>query len=161
MGLTMKKLKLTFFSDSGHGWLAVKRDLLESLGIADKITSCSYIRGGTIYLEEDQDASTFFNAYRASLKSTLDYVDFRSTYLTIKDSYKDYSPIRSYAHYSPKIIKKFEVDTTFNYQGIIYRVVEINNGIKVQCPRGKVYTLKDKQKAYCYLPEVKDESILL
>ena len=52
-------------TDPGHGWLAVRRKELVELGIADKITSYSYVKGETAYLEEDCDLATFFNAYRA------------------------------------------------------------------------------------------------
>ncbi len=52
------------YSDPGHGWLAVKRSDLHALGIADKITRCSYQRGQTVYLEEDQDVMTFVVAFQ-------------------------------------------------------------------------------------------------
>ena len=55
----------TLYSDPGHGWLAVKAVELKELGILEKITSYSYMRGETVYLEEDCDLSTFFEAYRA------------------------------------------------------------------------------------------------
>ena len=50
-----------FYSDPGHGWLAVSVEELQQLGIADKITSYSYLSGdGSVaYLEEDQDMRTF------------------------------------------------------------------------------------------------------
>jgi hypothetical protein len=59
----MKTFK--FYSDAAHGWLAVKYQLLIDLGCAEEITSYSYQRGGTVYLEEDQDAGTFVRAYTA------------------------------------------------------------------------------------------------
>lgn len=49
--------------DTGHAWLAVKRKELDVLGIADLITSCSYVKGSTVYLEEDVDAPSFIAAY--------------------------------------------------------------------------------------------------
>lgn len=57
----MKRFK--FYSDPSHGWLAVKLDLLNELNILDDITNYSYIRGSTVYLEEDQDAKTFLDQY--------------------------------------------------------------------------------------------------
>ena len=54
-----------FFSDPGHGWLKVKRSELTELGIEGKITRYSYQRGEFVYLEEDQDASTFIKALEA------------------------------------------------------------------------------------------------
>ena len=59
----MKTYKL--HTDPGHGWLAVRRKELVELGIADKITRYSYVKGETAYLEEDCDLATFFTAYRA------------------------------------------------------------------------------------------------
>jgi hypothetical protein len=53
-----------FYADSGHGWLAVKITELLELAIITRISTYSYMRGGTAYLEEDCDAALFFNAYR-------------------------------------------------------------------------------------------------
>ena len=50
------------YSDPGHGWVAVKRELIDSLGLADKITYFSYCKGKTVYLEEDLDAPTVLDA---------------------------------------------------------------------------------------------------
>lgn len=53
-----------FYSDPGHGWLAVKEKDLETVGLSlDKISSFSYRKGKTVYLEEDCDFSLFYNAY--------------------------------------------------------------------------------------------------
>jgi hypothetical protein len=52
-------------TDPGHGWLAVSIKELNELGIADKITGYSYVKGRMAYLEEDCDLATFFTAYRA------------------------------------------------------------------------------------------------
>ena len=85
----MKTITVTSYNDPGHGWLAVKRDLLEQLGIADKISTYSYQRGATAYLEEDCDASVFFSAAQAA-----------GLTLTLKHKYCDRrSPIRSYDCY--------------------------------------------------------------
>lgn len=54
-----EKLVYKFYSDAGHGWLAVKRQELIDLGIYHRITSYSYQRGNTVYLEEDCDLSLF------------------------------------------------------------------------------------------------------
>ena len=56
------ELKVKLYTDPGHGWVAVKRKLLDELGIADKITYFSYQKGKTVYLEEDCDLSTFATA---------------------------------------------------------------------------------------------------
>lgn len=56
--------KLHFYSDPAHGWLKVAIKELERLGIADKITPCSYIRGQYAYLEEDCDAPLYMKAYK-------------------------------------------------------------------------------------------------
>lgn len=51
-----------FYTDGGHGWLKVTKARLEALGISDKITSCSFMRGEYAYLEEDCDLSTYVKA---------------------------------------------------------------------------------------------------
>lgn len=52
-----------FYADPGHGWMAVKKQLLNELGIAANITPYSYQRGDTAYLEEDCDLDLFFEAF--------------------------------------------------------------------------------------------------
>jgi hypothetical protein len=58
-------MKLTYFTDPGHGWVRVKRDVLAKLAIADKISRYSYQRGDYAYLEEDCDLSVFVRALEA------------------------------------------------------------------------------------------------
>lgn len=55
-------MKFDVISDPGHGWIKVPKKLLVGLGIADKITPYSYMRGDFAYLEEDCDAGTFMKA---------------------------------------------------------------------------------------------------
>jgi hypothetical protein len=82
-------MKLNFYSDPGHGWLAVKRSTLIELGIDGLISTYSYQRGNTVYLEEDCDYSTFAAAARA-----------RGIELSFIDKHTDRrSPIRSYEIY--------------------------------------------------------------
>jgi hypothetical protein len=59
-------IKKYFHSDSGHGWLAVKRSEVEKFGLADKITTFSYQKGKTVYLEEDVDAQVFLKTAKDS-----------------------------------------------------------------------------------------------
>lgn len=83
------QVTLNFFNDPGHGWLAVKRQWLHDLGIAQDITTFSYQRGKSVYLEEDCDASRFLAAARAA-----------GWDITFNDKYCDrHSPIRSYDYY--------------------------------------------------------------
>jgi len=62
---TTKKVVRKFHADGGHGWLCVKIAELEALGIADKITSCSYMKKASAYLEEDQDYGTYLDALKS------------------------------------------------------------------------------------------------
>lgn len=48
--------------DSGHGWLQVPWEDIIKLGIADKISSYSYMAGLFVYLEEDCDAGIYLKA---------------------------------------------------------------------------------------------------
>lgn len=83
------QVKLNFYEDPGHGWLAVKRNWLKDLGIAQEITTFSYQRGRSVYLEEDCDASRFLAAARAA-----------GWDITFNDKHTDKrSPIRSYDYY--------------------------------------------------------------
>jgi len=78
----------TFHTDPGHGWLAVKRQELEKLGLLKEISPYSYQRGQTVYLEEDSDANTFIKALEAN------GIEFK-----YKESYQERSPVRSYDNY--------------------------------------------------------------
>lgn len=83
-----------YHTDPGHGWFAVKTSELKKLGIADRITSFSYIRGGTAYLEEDLDMATFFQAYEARFGTRPQY----------RQTYRERTPIRNYQHYTVEAI---------------------------------------------------------
>jgi hypothetical protein len=97
-------LKLIVHADGGHSWLAVKRQLLINLNILDKISSCSYQRGGTVYLEEDIDAGIFIDAYLDKEWSGIVKPENRQELLKrtfwFKNSYRDYSPIRKYDQFN-------------------------------------------------------------
>lgn len=70
----MAKTKVfKFYSDSSHGWLAVKTKLLAELNLTNEISSSSYTKGQTNYLEEDSDLPKFTAAYQAK------FGDFNTT----------------------------------------------------------------------------------
>jgi hypothetical protein len=74
-----------FHTAPGHGWLAVKRSELVRLGILDKVSQYSYQRGGTVYLEEDCDATLFVETKKAAGEE-----------FSCRESYRERSPIRNY-----------------------------------------------------------------
>lgn len=86
----MKKKQYQFHTDPGHGWLAVKKSELVFLDVLEKITPYSYMKGDTVYLEEDMDAATFMMAYQQKFGQELKY---KSTYL-------ERTPIRYYPRFS-------------------------------------------------------------
>lgn len=55
---------LQHYSDPGHGWVKVKRNLLTKLGIAEHVSTCSYVNGDNVFLEEDCDASLLVEALK-------------------------------------------------------------------------------------------------
>jgi hypothetical protein len=90
----MAVMEKVYHSDPGHGWLAVKLSDLEMLGIKTKISSYSYVKGKTAYLEEDCDMSEFIKAAQA-----------RGIEVKIKQgAQRDRSPIRSFRSYTPDLI---------------------------------------------------------
>lgn len=111
------KLKITFFSDGGHGWAAVKRSLLVELGILNDISTFSYQKGQTVYLEEDSDFTKFVNAFCTKYNIT----DFKSA-VEFKNSYSDNSPIRNYARFNKDAIEKLEVGMKIAHYGKVYTV---------------------------------------
>ena len=83
-----------FFSDPGHGWLAVKRKELIELNIIHKVSECSYERGNTVYLEEDCDASLFIQ----TLRDKGIEIKYRESISPI-----DQSPIRRYGRFELRV----------------------------------------------------------
>jgi len=53
-----------FISDPGHGWIKCHKGLLDQIGIAEKISTYSYMLGDYAYLEEDCDAGMLCNALK-------------------------------------------------------------------------------------------------
>lgn len=83
-------MKIKFYSDPGHGWGAVKRRVLDELGIADKITHFSFQKGQTVYLEEDCDLPALVT--KLALNGVVVEYEQHST--------DRRSPIRSYDRFS-------------------------------------------------------------
>jgi hypothetical protein len=86
----MKQKVYKYYQDPGHGWFAVKRAELIELGILDKVSGYSYIKGATVYLEEDCDASLFFKAYEMKMGRKPEYVQKHTN---------NSHPIRSYPYF--------------------------------------------------------------
>jgi hypothetical protein len=85
----MQNLSLFYFTDPGHGWVGVKIQVLKALGIADKISHYSYMRGASAYLEEDCDLGLLY--------TTCDALGVK---IDLKPKHtNNRSPIRSYATY--------------------------------------------------------------
>lgn len=125
---TIKK-SYTFHSDPGHGWLAVNISDLEKLQIADKISQYSYVRGNTVYLEEDADYSLFLEVSRKagwSLKISEKNSDKRSR-------------IRSYNRFSQNhfyLINKIAVDT---------EILLFNSQTKTYSTKAKITAIEGKK----------------
>lgn len=88
----MSEIKFKFYSDPGHGWLAVKRKWLDELGLKFNVTHYSYQKGQTVYLEEDCDAGLFIQKMR----------EVRGVEVKLQEKMTNLrSPIRSYEPYRP------------------------------------------------------------
>lgn len=77
-----------WISDPGHAWLRVPLKKIFKLGIQDKISNFSYLRGNYAYLEEDCDACIFLKKIN---KHPNDFKDH---------STNNYSRIRNYPYYT-------------------------------------------------------------
>lgn len=86
---TYNPTKATFYSDPGHGWLAIRWTILKDLGLnPTDFSRYSYRNGNTFYLEEDCDAPKLLNAYKAKHGVALSFVE---------KHHEGRSRIRSYA----------------------------------------------------------------
>ena len=97
----MSTNKYRFISDPAHGWLEVPVKELEQLGIANKISACSYIdrAGGAgnhlAYLEEDCDLAIFAKAIDCY---PIGWQAFEDEYVTV--IHRDqFSTVRNLPHY--------------------------------------------------------------
>lgn len=84
--------RYNYFQDPGHGWVRVKMNELIELGIADKISSYSYVSasGKSVYLEEDLDLSTFLSAKNIEKLSELPTLEKYTNKLSYIRSLKNY-----------------------------------------------------------------------
>ena len=88
-------MKLDFYEDPGHGWLAVPLELLDRLGLLDQVSRYSYLRGRYAHLEEDCDYSLFARA-----------MNDRGLFFTVKHHHTDNrSRIRNYCHFHPGVAR--------------------------------------------------------
>ena len=85
----MKSFTMIVYSDAGHAWAKVRKDVLVNLGIADKITRYSYQRGEYAYLEEDCDLTTLCMALTAQ-DTRLKFVEKPSSQTSKIRSYERY-----------------------------------------------------------------------
>ena len=94
-------MQLNFYQDPGHGWLAVPLPLLEQLGILDKVSGYSYMRGTMAHLEEDCDYSLFAAAMREAGKV-----------FTVREHHTNKrSKIRGYCRYHAGVARRW-IDET-------------------------------------------------
>lgn len=86
-------LKLKYYTDPGHGWVAVKRKVLEGFMPLSEVSSFSYVKGETVYLEEDVDAARFLKAVEAQGYT----VALQSRYTDRRSPIRSYNPVGSVA----------------------------------------------------------------
>lgn len=99
-------MRLNFYEDPGHGWLAVPLPLLDKLGLLDQISSYSYMRGMLAHLEEDCDYSLFWAAaQRAGLN------------LKIRTTRTDQrSRIRNYCQFNAGVARRWMAEAALSAQ---------------------------------------------
>ena len=86
---------MDYIQDPGHGWFKVRLTQLSKLGIENEISTYSYVRGEWAYLEEDCDASKYFDALKLTGQTMPKIVN--------KISRERSSKVRSYDRYiTPK-----------------------------------------------------------
>jgi len=86
------RLRFRYYQDPGHGWVAIKIKLLKKLGIAEQISSFSYMRNDKAFLEEDCDMARLINRLD-ELGITYEFIECHSS---------KQSKIRNYPCYNSK-----------------------------------------------------------
>lgn len=90
-----KEITIKFYADPGHGWGCVKIALLKELGIVvGDISTYSYVKGKSIYLEEDCDLSMLIRVIQAK----------GFTYKYVHKHTDNQSQIRSYPSTTSKVL---------------------------------------------------------
>mgnify|MGYP003627103158 CR=1 FL=1 len=79
--------KYKVYSDPGHAWIKVSRQEVSSLSLSP--SSYSYERGEDVFLEEDADATAFFNA-KAALGESIEQVQSYNNNQSIVRSFDRY-----------------------------------------------------------------------
>ena len=128
-------------TDAGHGWLSVPIQDVMDAGIADQISSCSYISRTRVYLEEDCDAALFLKA--ANIDG-----------LSIKSTYSECSKVRTYAAYKPDYCGHLRPGSTvLLYNDMLAKVERINPKSIIASSEG--YTMRlVKSNPYRYIKAV-------
>ena len=80
----------TFHCDAAHGWIEVKYSELVRLGIDHAISDYSFIKGDTVYLEEDSDRFKWDTAKKQ-----------RGESYKVIERYQENSYIRNFKPYTP------------------------------------------------------------
>jgi len=80
-----------YYQDSSHGWVKVKKSILEELGISHEISKFSYMKGEYAYLEEDSDSRTFILAYEKINGKRPTFNESHSNKSSKICSYEDYA----------------------------------------------------------------------
>jgi hypothetical protein len=93
----MAKHAFVFSTDPGHGWLLVAPAELADVGLTEAdISSYSYRSpdGGLLALEEDCDAATFIEAWKAKNPGEE---------ISIRESFSERNPIRNWPDFGTKV----------------------------------------------------------
>ena len=141
MSKATKNTSFQYFQDPGHGWVRVPVSLLEELGLIEKITTYSFVKGDYAYLEEDQDASTWVAAMKAANKD----------FTLVEKHTNNSSTIRNYPSFSKANIDLFKAiqvgahfygyNTTTKKQDLRLTIIGIT-GSKVTCQNDIGMTFK-------------------
>lgn len=97
-----------FHHDGGHGWLETTKEVIDFLNISEKISTCSYMKGDRVFLEEDCDFSLFVKAIEPKLTSKIEWgwfvdrIEHPSDCETCKMDSDSISAIRDFAPYRRK-----------------------------------------------------------
>lgn len=99
-------MRLNFYEDPGHGWLAVPLPLLDQLGLLDQISSYSYMRGMLAHLEEDCDFGLFARA-----------MNDQGRLFTMKWHHTDQrSRIRNYCQFNAAVARRWMAEAALSKQ---------------------------------------------
>ncbi len=139
----MKAKVYTVYADPGHAWVKVPLEELKELGIAEKISSYSYMSRTHAYLEEDCDLTLFAETKKAKGEE----LKFKESWSNKSSKIREYSRFNADFALNPVKIG----DVVKIWDGSIATLVQLHKGLGLKVSYNNTVWKVTSQKLYDYV----------